>query len=850
MSDKNDSIEPETDICMEIIVKGAVQGIGYRPFVAAMAKALGIAGSVCNQGGVVSIRALGTKTQLDVFTDRLRRECPPGGSVLSVETRASKPAAKEKSAAFHIVESKKEDLSEIPVFPPDLGVCSDCLREMEDSHDRRYRYGLISCVSCGPRWSILEAFPYDRERITMKKYPMCPICRTEYTMEGNRRRHAQTISCHDCGPQMYFIKASKRRPVEQTFTEKTFEEQPPEERIYGEAGLQKAALVLQAGGILALKGVGGYQLCCSASSEESVQRLRRMKGREAKPFAVMFHDAASVREYAEVSDQEKALLESAARPIVLLHRAKTKQKMAPGVCAGSRYLGTFLPSVGVQALLTAQAGPILVTSANTSGRPIPTHLQELLSMEWCEGETPDGYYLHGREILRPLDDSVAAVCGGRVQLFRRSRGYVPLPVFTEGEGWPGKPLPSILASGGDLKAAFALGKKNRVILSQYLGDLASYEVQKNFCRQEREMEQLLQLKPEVVACDLHPGYHSRRIAMDIAGKNGIPCIPVQHHQAHAASVMAEHGLQSAIGVIFDGTGCGSDGQLWGGEFLYLCRGEYIRLGNLSPCRMIGGDALSVQADLAAACYTYPMKEMGTGGCAAEEVWRILSRVCKEKTDAAVPSVLSTSMGRLFDAAASILDLGHRNRYEGECAILLENAAWRGWQRLFSEGEYPGNRIDIQDQTFKKALAGSLLYFRNLTEPASDGRIFLRYEPLLKGILAMQAAGRSSEEAALAFHLAIAYGTANLTKALSQRTGEKKICLSGGTFANRMLLMTLEQLLIQYGMKVYVNEQVPSNDGGLALGQTYVAAWKYWEGLAGNGSVQVSVRGLQQAGGRY
>ena len=258
----------------------------------------------------------------------------------------------------------------------------------------------------------------------------------------------------------------------------------------------------------------------------------------------------------------------------------------------------------------------------------------------------------------------------------------------------------------------------------------------------------------------------------------------------------------------------------------------------------------MQADLAAACCTYPMQEMVSGGGAAEAAWRILSHVYEEKADVTVPSVLSTSMGRLFDAAASILDLGHRNRYEGECAILLENAAWRGWQCLSGEEGYLENRIDIQGQAFKKALAGSLLYFRNLTEPASDGRIFLRYEPLLKGILAMQAAGRSSEETALAFHLAIAYGTANLTKALSQRTGEKKICLSGGTFANRMLLMTLEQLLIQYGMKVYVNEQVPGNDGGLALGQTYVAAWKYWEGLAGNGSVQVSVRGLQQAGGRY
>lgn len=823
MSVRNDSFGPETVIRMEITVKGAVQGIGYRPFVATLAEALEIAGSVRNQGGIVSIRAIGIRSQLEIFADRLRRECPAGGIILSVDEKVVKAAADgEENTSFSIAESQEEDLSELPAFPPDLGICEDCLREMEDPHNRRYRYGLISCVSCGPRWSILEAFPYDRERITMKKYPMCPVCRREYTGEGNCRRHAQTISCHDCGPQMFFIRAGERE----------FDAKIQEEKITGEEGFERAARTLQSGGILVLKGVGGYQLCCSPFSEEGVQRLRRMKGREAKPFAVMFHDTESIRAYAEVSEQEARLLGSAARPIVLLNRPETAKKIAHGVCEGSRYLGAFLPSVGVQALLTAQAGPMVVTSANTSGRPIPIHLQELLSMEWCEGDKPDGYYLHGREILRPLDDSVTAVCGGHAQLLRRSRGYVPLPVFTKDRGWPERPLPSILAAGGDLKAAFALGKGDRVIVSQYLGDLASFEVQKNFCRQEREMEQLLQLKPEAVACDLHPGYHSRRIAMEIAGKYGIPCIPVQHHQAHAASVMAEHGLQSAIGIVFDGTGCGSDGQLWGGEFLYLCRGEFIRLGNLSPCRMLGGDALSVQADLAAACYTYPMQKPARKGNTAEATRKLLSQVYVEDGKGPVPSVLSTSMGRLFDAAAAILDLGHRNRYEGECAVLLENAAWRGWQRLSGEDGYRENGPDIRSAAFRRALAESLLFFRNLTEPSSDGRILLRYEALLEGILDMHAAGKHAEEAALAFHLALAYGSANLTRALSQRTGEKKICLSGGTFANRMLLTVLEQLLIQYGMKVYVNEQVPGNDGGLALGQVYAAAWKIREGFAG------------------
>ncbi len=833
MSKTGGTTQPDVRIGMNIIVKGEVQGIGYRPFVAAMAEALGITGSVCNQGGVVSIRAMGTQTQLDVFTDRLRRECPAGGCILSVEQEALETAAdtvgevkneKEAGNGFSIVESRTEDLYELPAFPPDLGICPDCLREMENSHDRRYRYGLISCVSCGPRWSILEAFPYDRERITMKRYPMCAACKAEYTKQRDRRRHAQTISCHDCGPQMVFIKVMKQGIAGEL----------PEERVLGEIGFWMAIDVLKSGGILALKGVGGYQLCCSPFSVKALQRLRRMKGREEKPFAVMFHDMASMREYAEVSEQEEALLSSAARPIVLLVRKKVENDLPQEVCKDSRYLGAFLPSVGVQALLTQQAGPMVVTSANPSGWPMPIHFHELLSMEWYGSESPDGYYLHGREILRPLDDSVTAVYGGYMQLYRRSRGYVPLPVFTAGEDIGEKTLPCVLAAGGDLKASFALGKGDRVILSQYLGDLSSYEVQKSYCRQEREMEQLLQIRPEVVACDLHPGYHSRRIALEIAGKYGIPCQFIQHHQAHAASVMAEHGLQSAIGVVFDGTGCGSDDQLWGGEFLYLSRGDFIRLGSVSPCRVIGGDALSKQADLAAACYLYSLRGTVPKDDIAAAAWKILPHVYDKEGEGPVPSVLSTSMGRVFDAAASILDLGHRNRYEGECAILLENAAWRGWQRFSKEDGYRENQIDVKSGAFRRALAGSLLFCRNMTEPASDGRILLRYEALLQGILAMQEAGKSAEEAALAFHLALAYGTAHLTKALAQRTGEKKICLSGGTFANRMLLMTLEQLLVQSGLKVYVNEQVPGNDGGIALGQAYVAAWRYQDELEKRG----------------
>lgn len=780
---------------VRITVKGAVQGIGYRPFAAGIAEEMKLSGFVCNEGGIVTLEVSGTRAELDVLEDRLQREAPPGSCVVSVEEEIL--GSGEPEDGFRIRESREKGPGELPAFPPDLGICPACLEEMRSRQDRRYHYGLISCTACGPRWSILEKLPYDRGNTAMKEFPLCTVCSREYRMRGGRRRHAQTISCPDCGPQMY---------CEGTV------------RQSGEAGFEQAGQILRQGGILALKGVGGYQLLCLASEKDSTERLRRMKDREEKPFAVLFPSISMILQYAEASEEETALLESPARPIVLLQRrpdgGSGPVKLAENVCGRSRYLGAMLPSFGVLQLLADQLGPLVVTSANRGGEPIPfrdrSTAERDQSLTFAEGERPDGVYLHDREILCPLDDSVAAVSGRHVQLIRRSRGYVPMPVFLRTKG----SSRTILAVGADLKAAFAIGRGDRVILSQYLGDLENYAVLRNYRLLEEDMERVLQAQPECAVCDLHPGYHSVRLAKEYAREHRVPLLQVQHHQAHAASVMAEYGLRSCIGIVLDGTGYGTDGGLWGGEFLYLYEDSFLRLGNLSVCRLAGGDAVSIRADLAAECYLFAMRDKVPEAAAAwqqREHNPLLVQVLRDERN----GIPSSSTGRLFDAAASLLGLCQENRYEGECAILLENAAWRAW------GE---KSVDCSSRKFRAELAGCLLFFRNLTEPAADGRLLLRQEALIGGLLRMREQESAAEEAALFFHLALAYGAAQIAAAASARIGEKKICLSGGCFANRMLLGVLEQLLVQKGLQVYVNEQVPGNDGGIALGQSYLAAW--------------------------
>lgn len=772
---------------LHIRVTGAVQGIGYRPFVVGLAERLHVRGTVRNAGGVVEIEAAGEPAALRRFCRSLVQDVPPGGVVLGAEET---PEEGELPPGFRIEESTEDALqeenAELPVFPPDLALCRDCERELLSSGDRRYRYPLISCVSCGPRYSILKRFPYDRETTAMAPFSMCPSCGEEYRSVG-RRRHAQTISCHDCGPQMLL-----RR-------------QEGGEEISGEEAIREAVRLLRGGGVLAVKGIGGYQLLCRADDREAVLRVRELKGREKKPFAVMVPDLRAAEALAPLSEREKELLSSAARPIVLVERRLPEADEAAGgddaVSGGSRFLGLMLPSTGVHRLLARELPAMVVTSANRTGEPIPIRDGMLLGPS-CPVR-PDAVLYHRREILRPLDDSVIrAEEDGGVCMIRRSRGYVPFPVFLRdlpgerGGDAPQRDRRTVFAAGGDLKSAFALRRGGRVILSQYFGDLESYDIFRNYSREERAMEALFSAEPELAVCDLHPAYHSSAFAERYAGERGIPLIRVQHHHAHCASVMAEHGLFSALGIAFDGTGYGTDGTLWGGEFL-LCRGGSAeRRGSLSPVLLTGGDSVSCRASLAADCYRAALGE----------------RTAEPLTAAALKSggntIRSTSAGRLFDAMSSLLGIRQENSYEGECASALEKAAW----------EYESRRQGGCGREYPPLPEVRL--FRS----ADDGRWLLDQISLVQRILSLYRSGALAGECALEFHEALARASAELTERIAGEAGERRIVLGGGVFVNRLFSKRLSAYLRERGFSVYRNEQVPGNDGGLALGQAWLAGF--------------------------
>ena len=796
-----------------ITVLGVVQGVGLRPFVAGLAEQFGICGTVCNSGGVVRIDAYGDEEAMDTFICRLRA-CPlPAARVERVLEECPEEGKEGEMApsAFSIVESEGRNGADVPLIPPDLSICQDCLEEMEDEKDRRYRYPFISCTNCGPRYSILESLPYDRETITMKEYPMCRVCEAEYILAGNRRRHAQTISCHSCGPQLLC----------------TLGENGKEETLEGEQALQEAVKILREGKILALKGIGGYQLSCRIDREDTLLLLRKLKGREKKPFAVMFPNLEHIRECCFVSDAEEALLCGPARPIVLLTPREGSRKAWSGaLCSESRFIGAFLPYTGLHRLLTQSAGPLVMTSANLTDDPILTDEEGINELKRRFPGLIGAVAWNTRRIVTPLDDSLMRMTGGKVQMLRRSRGFVPSPIRLEGKQKP------VLAFGGDLKAVFALAVKDRVYLSQYFGDMENYRVYQTYLKEMERMQQLLSIAPCRMVCDLHPGYITAQKAEELAGRKGLPLLKVQHHHAHAASVMAEHGLESGIGVIFDGTGYGMDGHTWGGEFL-LCRGAtFEREGHLGEILLCGGDAVARDAKLAAACH---LADMPVPALLREELRERILFVRKARS-LRLNTEYSSSMGRLFDAVSALLQIRESNSYEGECAIALENAAWRAKRRMEerrrNEEAGQSGKIRPKEEQGQEEVAEQEATdesFPALDFPIweEDGVLVADRSALIGKVLDWQdrTAGKekeSAEDLALAFHEAVAQMVLKMCVRIRKKEGENAVLLGGGVFANVLLQERCRQLLEKEGFAVYVNEQVPGNDGGLSLGQAWLA----------------------------
>ena len=748
----------------KVTVLGLVQGIGFRPFVAGLADKLNISGSVRNSGGIVTVDLFCDKAVAELFVTELKTGCPAGGRVdeVRVEEIGQQPESdSDKSdvtmdspakspTGFFIVESENEGADTVPFIPADLCTCKDCEAELKDKNNRRFRHPFISCVNCGARYSIIEALPYDRPRITMKDFELCPKCEKEYTTLGDRRHHAQTIACKTCGPQL---------------------------KVEGSTE-----------GIFALKDIGGFHLCCSPYDEAAVASLRAMKGREAKPFAVMFPDVAMIREYCHVNEKEEELLTSTARPVVLLERKDESDVVLDLMCEAvfgrSSYMGAMLPCNPLQIMLVEERGPLIMTSANTAGGSMI--IDDDAMREWMAAHStltgvtvPVGLVGHDRPILTPLDDSVVMVVKDKPLFIRRARGYVPNPIDLECPK-------NIFAAGADLKGTFCHVQDGRACLSGPAGDLEEQDSLLVYEKEKKRMRFLFGFKPETFVTDLHPLYQSVRLT---EADNPNDITGVQHHKAHVASVIAEHKLKGEVlGVAFDGTGFGEDGCIWGSEFFLGREASFERVGHLSYVKLSGGDEGARNA--ANSMYGY-LADAGYLEAKSKAVESDKLELTMKANDLNSNRVTSSSMGRLFDAVSAYLGVCDYNGYEGQAPMELEYVAFRA---KADKMEVPKLHIPVRQSV---GVAAEL--FHQMDEATE--------------------AGFSVEQTALGFH----YAVAEYIVEMARLHGAKQGALSGGTFCNRILLEKTIELLTAENIKVYHNEQVPTTDAGLCLGQAWLAS---------------------------
>ncbi len=737
-------------------VSGVVQGVGFRPYVARLARKHALSGSVRNAGGEVYIKVRGDETAVSRFVEELKGN-PPAGSFIRSMERIACDEPLPTTDGF-IIEAS-ESASNVFMPGPDIAVCKDCLNELFTQGNPRFYNPFISCTYCGPRFSILKELPYDRKSTSMESFPMCALCDREYHEEQDRRFHAQTVCCNECGPKL----VGRNKDGKQQD---------------GDAALHYAAELINDGKIVAIKGIGGYHLACSAESEDAVTRLRALKGRECKPFAVMFQKLADIKAYCSVSKDEEALLASPARPIVLLNRTQ-EGAIAKGVYGLSRYIGAFLPYTPLQHLLFQETGPLVMTSANPSGLPIFHRDEDMLAFFEVHGEL-DYVLTHDRAIERMLDDSVVAVVDGGPQFIRRARGYVPLPVAERKDSGH-----SVLALGPHQKSNVCIYNGGQFYQSTELGDLDTREMILSYEKTVADIQRMLRATPTHAVCDLHPDYASTRYAKNL----GLPLYEIQHHFAHTASVMAEHGKTvPVIGVSFDGTGYGTDGTVWGGEFLLASPYGFTRAGYIKPAGYLGGDASIKQGWKSAACLQY------AAGLSLEDA---RGSVVEAALKNYVNAIRSSSMGRVFDAVSSILGICHESTYEGQCAIELEAAA----------AQHVGE-------------AKPLAY--EITE--LEGKLLIDLAPAIRELVAERDRGVPSVRLARRFHATVAALIQEACCKLRERTEINEVALSGGVFHNRILLTESTKLLTDAGFSVLTNRAVPPGDGGISLGQAYVGAF--------------------------
>ncbi len=809
---------------LDIRVRGIVQGVGFRPFVYRLAKRLLITGWVLNDRDGVLIHGEGEAAHLDEFVLEIAQNPPAAAQVSEVEL---KEVPLQDCTGFQIRESLDQDTDDVTKVSPDLGICPQCKAELFDPANRRFRYPFINCTDCGPRFTIIDSLPYDRPATSMAPFTMCDLCAAEYVDPANRRFHAQPDACFTCGPELIWT------PVEDGVAKRAATVRA-QDRQSSDGILSQATALLAEGGILAVKGLGGFHLACDAANEEAVSRLRAAKRRDGKPFALMVQDCASARGLCEVSAAEEKLLESPARPIVLLER-RASSPVAPSVVGDLKELGIMLPATPLQCLLlhdfqeATGRDALVMTSGNVHGEPIVTDDDEAL--EKLAG-LADGILGNDRPILSRFDDSVLRVLkvpqNEIVQFVRRARGYAPQALAlgcNNGEPQPEEAderqqvqrqdWPSVLAVGSEQKNTFTLTRHGEAFVSQYIGDLEDADVFDAWLQSLRRMERLFALEPRVLACDLHPEYIASKWARSQAFAESLPLTEVQHHHSHIASVLGEHGLFGpCCGIAFDGTGFGPDGALWGGEVLLANQVDYERFANLTYMPMPGGAAAIKHPQRMAygALWTYDLLEHP----AAQPLLQSLgdqADVCASMIESGLNTPFTSSLGRLFDAVAALLGIGVDPTYEGEPAILLD--ACRASQDLSPEAAQDAReRYGFQLQ--KNAATA--------TSTAHDTSVvLLDAGPVLAAVLDDLQSGVSAPVISLRFHEAVVQVVVAVAELVRSAYDISLVALSGGCFLNRFLVEQCTDRLGGLGFTVALNSDLPPNDGCISYGQAVVAS---------------------------
>ncbi len=775
-----------------ISVRGVVQGVGFRPFIYGLAVKHNLKGWVYNTSEDVRIEVEGKAEAVQQFEQELRTQAPPLAQIENIAVEYHRPVGYE---TFEIGKSQPQR-GKYQLVSPDVATCQACLDEVKDPQDRRYRYPFTNCTNCGPRFTIIEAMPYDRSKTTMRYFQMCPVCRAEYDNPLDRRFHAQPNACPKCGPQVWLV--------------------DNQGNVVNESNpIAVASQLLKEGKILAIKGLGGFLLACDATNASAVRTLRTRKNRPSKPFAIMVASVDEAKEHCYVLPEEERLLTSPQSPIVLMvwkEGSSVSREVAPSLW----FLGIMLPYTPLHHILLRDVGlPLVMTSGNLSEEPIARDNDEALRR--LSG-IADYLLVHNRGIYSRYDDSVAMIERGTSQLVRRARSYAPYPIRL-----PFKTR-QVLGCGAEEKNTFCLTKDNYAFVSQHIGDMENMETLEHFGDTVSLYKRLFHIEPEIVACDLHPDYLATKYAQEL-GATGMKLVPVQHHHAHIASCLADNGLEApVIGVSFDGTGMGADGNIWGGEFLFADYHSYRRAGHLEYLPLPGGDAavkkpyrtaigyiltlLGEDALDAVAATLNQVKGKESQLASIGRVTEVEMEVIKRQIERKLNSPVTSSMGRLFDAISALLGVRGEIDYEGQAAVELEMAAYSS---VLS--------TSVNDEAISSAQES---YPYRIVE--DKGIRIVRLKDLLSAVMEDLQHGVSRGRISVKFHNTIARMVNEVCRLIADETGITQIALSGGVFQNRLLLRRSISLLESNGFQVFTHRQVPCNDGGISLGQAVIASF--------------------------